>query len=155
MRWVSAEYVKNIQSLFTAELDQVVDQDDTKSTTTEADDDDFFEFTPDDNTNGTTTTSVTTGRVGLGLPSFAEREVMLYLDDKNKDIMVLKKFLRIGKKFRKYNVVLPSSAPVERLFSTGGQILVPRRNRISDDRFETLLMLKQYRGILHHGKVNK
>ena len=50
--------------------------------------------------------------------------------------------------FLKYNTGLPSSAPVERLFSLCGQVLVPRRCRLSDARFEMLALLRANHSLL-------
>lgn len=42
----------------------------------------------------------------------------------------------------KYNSILSSIVPVERLFSVGVQILIPERNLLDDEYFEDLLSLK-------------
>ncbi len=69
-------------------------------------------------------------------------EVDMYLSDSSRDIQSLTKFPGILKLFGKYNTPLPSSAPVERLFSLVGQILTPRRNRLTDEQFERQLLLR-------------
>jgi len=69
-------------------------------------------------------------------------EVLSYLFNKQKDIISITRFPNVKHLFLKFNIIIPSLAPVERLFSTGGQILIPRRHRLSDDIFEAFLMCK-------------
>jgi len=72
----------------------------------------------------------------------AAAEMESYLADKSTDLHCLKKFPIMKKLFVRYNTGLPSSAPVERLFSLGSQIMIARRNRLSDVHFEMLLLLR-------------
>ena len=44
--------------------------------------------------------------------------------------------------FIRYNTTLPSSAPVERLLSVASIVLSKRRNRLNDNLFESLLLMK-------------
>ncbi|XP_045030411.1 uncharacterized protein LOC123472611 [Daphnia magna] len=44
--------------------------------------------------------------------------------------------------YKRYNVTLPSSTSVERLFSRGGLIFTPKRLKLTDKNFEMLLFLK-------------
>ena len=58
-----------------------------------------------------------------------------------REINCLHKFPTIKRNFLKYYTTIPSSAPVERVFSLGNLVLTPRRNRHNPFRFEKLLLL--------------
>jgi len=59
-----------------------------------------------------------------------------------KKIECLHKFPTVKRIFLKYNTTIPSSAPVERLFSLGSLVLIPRRSGLTPSRFERLLLLR-------------
>ena len=58
------------------------------------------------------------------------------------DTTSLTAFPRLVTAFHKYNASLPSSAAVERLFNTAGQILTARRCKMSDTLFEQAVFLR-------------
>ena len=52
----------------------------------------------------------------------------------------LKQYPYVRDLFIKYNVALPSSAAVERLFSIAGMVATAKRNRLRPVLFESLLL---------------
>lgn len=61
----------------------------------------------------------------------------------------LKKYKQLKTLFLRYNSAMPSSASVERLFSTAKRVLTPERMRLSDEHFEMQLLLHQNHEILN------
>ncbi|KAI7810698.1 hypothetical protein IRJ41_005477 [Triplophysa rosa] len=72
----------------------------------------------------------------------AEDEIRNYLQDPCKILDSLKLYPIIKSLFLKYNTTLPSSAPVEQLFSQGGLIFSPQRSSMTDEHFEHTLLLR-------------
>lgn len=62
-----------------------------------------------------------------------------------KSIDSLYAFPLVKQLFMKYKTTLPSSVPVEHLFSYGGNVLTTSRSRISDDHMEQVLRLRYNR----------
>jgi len=71
-----------------------------------------------------------------------ELECVQFFKDTRTALDMLKDYPTIFKAFLRFNTPLPSSAPVERLFSSAGLVLSPRRCSLGDKRFEKLVFLK-------------
>ena len=74
--------------------------------------------------------------------NYIDAEAVNYLADPSNDLSMLRSYPKVRKLFLQLNTTLPSSASVERLFSAGGLIHVPWRNKLGDLLFEKLLMVK-------------
>jgi len=72
----------------------------------------------------------------------AELETLRFLEDTRKDLLSLQQYPLIKLLFVRFNTTLPSSAPVERLFSFAGIIFNPHRRRLTPEILEKLVVLK-------------
>lgn len=75
--------------------------------------------------------------------SSSMEEIELYLKSNSQDLFLLHSYPVVLKVFLEYNTPIPSSAQVERLFSTGSNVMTVKRHKLSDSLFEKLVLLKQ------------
>ena len=64
------------------------------------------------------------------------------MKDPDKSMEMLDRYPQVKALFLKFNTAIPTSAPVERLFSQAALILTVRRNRLSDTLLEIFILLK-------------
>ncbi|KYQ56388.1 hypothetical protein ALC60_04661, partial [Trachymyrmex zeteki] len=70
-------------------------------------------------------------------------EVLSYLEDKSKELDILNLYPHVKQIFFKYDTSLSLSAPVERFFICGQQILIPCRNCLLDEMYKKFLFVKK------------
>lgn len=87
------------------------------------------------------------GKSQSGNSLSADVQAAEYLNDVGRNLNSLNKFPLIKSLFLKYNTTIPSSAPVERLFSYAGMILAPKISSLSDKTFERLLLLRANKNV--------
>ncbi|CAH1111407.1 unnamed protein product [Psylliodes chrysocephalus] len=68
-------------------------------------------------------------------------QVLQILQDPDINLSMLKKYRYVQNVFITFNTPLPSSAPVERLFSYATFVNPPRRHALSDENLENLILL--------------
>ena len=69
-------------------------------------------------------------------------DVIKYLEDPSDNLCMLSKYPSVKKVFVRFNSALPSSAPVERMFSMAGKIHSPSRTLLTSDNFRKSVLMK-------------
>ncbi|XP_053300187.1 uncharacterized protein zgc:161969 [Pleuronectes platessa] len=75
-------------------------------------------------------------------------EIRKYIEGTGKSLECLQDFPRVKQLFLKYNTTLPSTAPVQRLFSQKGNLVTSQRNFLTDDYFERIQLLRYNSNLL-------
>ncbi|XP_071581983.1 uncharacterized protein [Temnothorax nylanderi] len=138
-RWLvpySRDVQKNIHERFLVAVSRESSQEVQSSVNQNYDDD--FEF-------GHTNLTIDEFRPSLSQGELTA-EVTRHLKSKEIQLDMLENYPSIRKTFVKYNTPLPSSAPVERMFSYTTMMNLPKYNRLKDEHFEQRVLLKANAG---------
>lgn len=133
---IPTEEHQRLKTLFKAAIAKEVSENTESSSAIENQNkaDDFFQFD--------SSSSDTEENVCQVQRSKADMIVSYYLSDLEQELNTLHRYPEVKKVFMKYNTPLPSSAPVERLFSYATMINHPKSHKLSDEMFEKRVLLK-------------
>uniref|UniRef100_A0A3P9L5X5 BED-type domain-containing protein n=1 Tax=Oryzias latipes TaxID=8090 RepID=A0A3P9L5X5_ORYLA len=132
--WMAASEREEMCSLLATEASQMdpcstTEANTSRSLSTIKSEDDFFSY-------GSAKTTVKIQQWGV------TEEVRKYVEGTGKSLECLQDFPRVKQLFLKYNTTLPSTAPVQRLFSQKGNLVTSQRNSLTDDYFERIQLLR-------------
>ncbi|XP_063534931.1 uncharacterized protein LOC134744914 [Cydia strobilella] len=139
-KWFTAidhQHNRRLKTLFKQKIaNEVHDQDDGQegSTSTKPSEDAYFDFETDSSEGEGIGSSIRSTRPDILLANF--------LSDEDKNISMLRRHAEVMNIFKKFNTRMPSSGPVERLFSYATMINLPKSHRLSDEMFEMRVVLK-------------
>lgn len=146
LSWIDDEIMRDTcQSIFINELSKI-----SRNNSNDHDDDTIERFvsTSHNDSFESFTISKAPSRRASNEHCGAAIEALTYLNSYTDSIECLTKFPLIFKLYKKMNTTITSSAPVERLFSNALIIFNPRRNRISEKRFEMTLFIKKNKKLI-------
>lgn len=129
--------VEIVKLFLKAEIDKMIENGEieinsTPRTVSNNNFDTFFGFDPDEST----TSQISNRSLDL------ESEIASFLSENTLLNEMSQRFPILWKAFIKFNTALPTSAPVERMFSFASLVNSPKRNRLSDENFEIFVLLK-------------
>lgn len=132
--WMAASEREEMCSLLATEASQmdpcnVTEANTSRNLSTIKSEDDFFSY-------GSAKTSTQIQQWGV------TEEIRKYVEGTGKSLECLQDFPRVKQLFLKYNTTLPSTAPVQRLFSQKGNLVTSQRNFLTDDYFERIQLLR-------------
>ncbi|KAF7648292.1 hypothetical protein LDENG_00159160 [Lucifuga dentata] len=132
--WMAASEREEMCSLLVREASQVEpclesDANTSQNSSINLSEDDFFSYGPVKQTEQSQQRGV-------------NEEIHKYIEGTGKSLSCLQEFPRVKQLFLKYNTTLPSTAPVQRLFSQKGNLVTSQRNFLTDDYFERIQLLR-------------